>query len=73
MNNLTFLTPRDVKILHKKADFTEDQLTILEHLRKGNLSDDGIRMELKMSRSKYYDTKNSLFIKIVRLAVQSTE
>lgn len=73
MNDLTFLTPRDVKILHEKADFTADQLAILEYLRKGNLSDDGIMLELKMSRSKYYAVKNSLFIKIVRLAVQSTE
>lgn len=73
MVDLTFLTPKDVKILHEKADFTEDQLAILEHLRKGALSDDGIMTELKMSRSKYYAAKNSLFIKIVHLAVQSTE
>lgn len=73
MLDLTFLTPRDIKILHEKADFTEDQLKILEHLRKNDLSDDGIMTELKMSRSKYYATKNSLFIKIVHLAVQSTE
>lgn len=73
MVDLTFLTLKDVKILHEKADFTADQLAILEHLRKGNLSDDGIMMELKTSRSKYYDVKNSLFIKIVHLAIQSTE
>lgn len=73
MIDLTFLTPRDVKILHEKAEFTKDQLKILEHLRKNDLSDDGIMIELKMSRSKYYATKNSLFIKIIHAAVQSAE
>lgn len=73
MIDLSFLTPRDVKTLHEKVDFTRDQMAILEHLRKGDLSDDGIMTELKMSRSKYYAVKNSLFIKIIHAAVQSTE
>lgn len=73
MIDLSFLTPRDVKTLHEKVDFTRDQLAILEHLRKSDLSDEGIMTELKMSRSKYYAVKNSLFIKIIHAAVQSTE
>lgn len=71
MIDLSFLTPRDVKILHEKADFTADQLAILEHLRKNDLTDEGIMLELGLSRNKYYKTKNDLISKIIRLAVQS--
>ena len=71
MRGLTFLTPKDIKILHEKADFTEDQLAILKHLRKGDLSDEGIMLELQLSRNKYYDIKADLLYKIVMAAVQS--
>lgn len=71
MIDLTFLTPKDVTTLHEKADFTEDQLAILKHLRKGDLSDEGIMLELQLSRNKYYKIKADLLCKIIRAAVQS--
>lgn len=71
MLDLTFLTPKDVDTLHEKVDFTKDQILILKHLRKGDLSDEGIMLELQLSRNKYYKIKADLLCKIIRAAVQS--
>lgn len=71
MFDLSFLTKKDIEVLNEKAELTEEQKIILEHLRKNDLSDDGIMMELRLSRNKYYKMKEKLFEKIIRTAVQS--
>lgn len=73
MMDFSFLTKKDVEILNQKIGFTDDQRVILEHLRKNDLSDEGIMRELGMSRSKYYASKNYLLIKIIHSAVQGTD
>ncbi len=71
MIDLSFLTVKDIEILDKKAGFTAEQKIILEHLRKNDLSDEGIMLELRLSRNKYYKIKENLIQKIIRTAVQS--
>ncbi len=71
MVDLSFLTIKDIEILDQKAGFTEEQRVILEHLRKNDLTDEGIMYELRLSRNKYYKTKENLIQKIIRTAVQS--
>jgi DNA-binding transcriptional ArsR family regulator len=69
--DLSFLTKKDIEILDEKAGFTDEQRVILEHLRKNDLSDEGIMLELRLSRNKYYKIKENLIQKIIRTAVQS--
>lgn len=71
MFDLSFLTVKDIEVLDKKAGFTDEQRIILEHLRKNDLSDEGIMLELRLSRNKYYKIKENLIQKIIRTAVQS--
>lgn len=71
MVDLSFLTIKDIEILNEKAGFTDEQKIILEHLRKNDLSDEGIMLELRLSRNKYYKIKENLIQKIIRTAVQS--
>ena len=71
MVDLSFLTKKDIEILDEKADFTDEQRVILEHLRKNDLSDEGIMLKLRLSRNKYYKIKENLIQKIIRTAVQS--
>lgn len=71
MVDLSFLTIKDIEILDEKAGFTDEQRVILEHLRKNDLSDEGIMLELRLSRNKYYKIKENLIQKIIRTAVQS--
>lgn len=71
MVDLSFLTIKDIETLDKKAGFTNEQRIILEHLRKNDLSDEGIMLELRLSRNKYYKIKENLIQKIIRAAVQS--
>lgn len=71
MFDLSFLTAKDISILNEKAELTDEQKIILEHLRKNDLTDEGIMLELSLSRNKYYKIKEKLFEKIIRTAVQS--
>lgn len=71
MFDLSFLTKKDIEVLNEKAELTEEQKIILEHLRRNDLTDDGIMLELRLSRNKYYKIKEKLFEKIIRTAVQS--
>lgn len=71
MFDLSFLTKKDIEVLNEKAELTEEQKIILEHLRRNDLTDDGIMLELRLSRNKYYKIKGKLFEKIIRTAVQS--
>lgn len=70
MFDLTWLTVKDIEVLDQKAEFTEEQRIILEHLRKNDLNDEGIMLELRLSRNKYYKIKENLMQKIIRTAVQ---
>jgi DNA-binding transcriptional ArsR family regulator len=69
--DLSFLTVKDIEVLDKKAGFTYEQRVILEHLQKNDLTDEGIMLELRLSRNKYYKIKENLIQKIIRTAVQS--
>lgn len=71
MVDLSFLTIKDIETLDKKAGLTDEQRVIIEHLRKNDLSDEGIMLELRLSRNKYYKIKENLIQKIIRTAVQS--
>lgn len=71
MFDLSFLTKKDIEVLEAKAELTDEQRIILEHLRKGDLTDEGIMLELRLNRNKYYKIKEKLFEKIIRTAVQS--
>ena len=71
MFDLSFLTKKDIEVLNEKAELTEEQKIILEHLRRNDLTDDGIMLELRLSRNKYYKIKEKLFEKIIRTAAQS--
>lgn len=70
MVDLSFLTQKDIETLKEKAKFNEDQLVILNHLILGDKTDEGIMLELKLSRNKYYKIKANLISKIIRIAVQ---
>lgn len=71
MFDLSFLTKKDIEVLREKAELSEEQWAILEHLRRNDLTDEGIMLELCLSRNKYYRIKEKLFEKIIRTAVQS--
>lgn len=71
MFDLTDLTTKDIAVLHSKVEFTAEQLEMLEYLRRGELSDDGIMLRMCLSRNRYYAMKHKIFDKIIKAAVQS--
>ena len=71
MVDLSFLTNQDLKILYEKADFSDEQIIILKHLQRQDMTDDGIMLQLGLSRNKYYKIKTNLINKIIRIAVQN--
>lgn len=71
MTDLSFLTAKDLIILEEKANFTQDQKIILRHMFLQDLNDDGMMIELRLSRNKFYKIKNDLFQKLIRTAVQN--
>lgn len=71
MVDLSFLTNQDLKILYEKADFSDEQIIILKHLQRQDMNDDGIMLQLGLSRNKYYKIKTNLINKIIRIAVQN--
>lgn len=71
MGDLTWLTPKDVKVLKEKVNLTDDETEMLEYLRKGRYNDDGIMLEMCLGRKKYYKIKGDLEDKIILAAVRS--
>lgn len=71
MIDLSFLTRQELENLNNKIGFTDTELTILEHLVKQDLNDDGIMLSLHMSRNKYYKIKLNAIYKIIRHAVNN--
>ena len=71
MVDLSFLTNQDLKILYEKADFSDEQIIILKYLQRQDMNDDGIMLQLGLSRNKYYKIKTNLINKIIRIAVQN--
>lgn len=69
--DLTGLTPKEVAIIHRKVEFTAEQMEVLEYLRKGELNDDGIMLRMCINRNKYYIIKHKVFDKILKAAAQS--
>ena len=60
MIDLSFLSKSEVEHLDEQIGFTDIEKEIIKHLVKNDLTDDGIMLELHLSRNKYYKIK--LFI-----------
>lgn len=71
MEDLSWLTDKDIEVLCSKVRLTNDEKTLLNHLRKGRYNDAGIMMEMCISRNKFYELKASLKRNIIEAAVQS--
>lgn len=57
MIDLSFLSKSEVEHLDEQIGFTDIEKEIIEHLVKSDLTDDGIMLELHLSRNKYYKIK----------------
>ena len=71
VGDLSWLTAKDIKVLNEKVTLTDDEAEMLEYLRRGNLTDDGIMLKMCLSRNKYYKIKGKIEDKIIKAAVQS--
>ncbi|WP_290911241.1 hypothetical protein [Eubacterium sp.] len=71
MIDLSFLSKSEVEHLDKQIGFTDNEKEIIEHLVKNDLTDDGIMLELHLSRNKYYKIKLNAVYKIVRYAANN--
>lgn len=71
MDDLSWLTDKDVEVLYNKVKLTNDEKTLLNHMIKGRYNDAGIMMEMCISRNKFYELKASLKRRIIEAAVQS--
>ena len=71
MIDLSFLSKSEVEHLDEQIGFTEIEKEIIEHLVKNDLNDDGIMLELHLSRNKYYKIKLNAVYKIIRYAANN--
>lgn len=71
MIDLSFLSKSEVEHLDDKIGFTDIEKEIIKHLVKNDLTDDGIMLELHLSRNKYYKVKLNAVYKIVRYAANN--
>lgn len=71
LGDLSWLTNKDVSVLTTKVNLTDEELEMLEYLRKGRLTDDGIMLKMCLSRNKFYKIKGKIEDKIIKAAVQS--
>lgn len=53
-----------------RANFTEDQLAILEELNKNKYYDYAIMTNLNISNRRYYNTKRIVVDKVERIAIE---
>lgn len=65
MRDLSFLTNAQMEKIKQLNTFTADELYIIEHLRKQDKTDLGIRLELGLNKNKYYDIKVRLEQKLI--------
>ena len=68
MIDLSFLSKSEVEHLDEQIGFTDTEKEIIKHLVK---NDDGIMLELHLSRNKYYKIKLNAVYKIVRYAANN--
>ena len=71
MIDLSFLSKSEVEHLDEQIGFTDIEKEIIEHLVKNDLTDDGIMLELHLSRNKYYKIKLNAVCKIIRYAANN--
>ena len=71
MIDLSFLSKSEVEHLDERIGFTDIEKEIIEHLVKNDLTDDGIMLELHLSRNKYYKIKLNAVYKIIRYAANN--
>ena len=71
MIDLSFLSKSEVEHLDEQIGFTDIEKEIIKHLVKNDLTDDGIMLDLHLSRNKYYKIKLNVVYKIVRYAANN--
>lgn len=70
MVNLTFLTKRDVENLNDNIGFTDNELCILNNLVSDKYNDEGLMLNMHLSRNKFYDIKAKTLYKIIKYAAE---
>lgn len=70
MNSIIFLSNNEFENIKKNCDFTEQELYILEHMRKDDLTNEGMAMNLNISAHKFKQVKSLMQLKIYRQAAQ---
>lgn len=70
MVNLTFLTKRDVENLNDNIGFTDNELCILNNLVSDKYNDEGLMLNMHLSRNKFYDIKAKMLYKIIKYAAE---
>lgn len=69
--NLSFLTNKEVDNFKKNNILTDDEEQILYHLRKQDMDDTSIMLELCLRRNTYYDIKKQLISKLIRTGLDT--
>lgn len=69
--NLSFLTNKEVDNFKKNNILTDDEEQILYHLRKQDMDDTSIMLELCLIRNTYYDIKKQLISKLIRTGLDT--
>lgn len=70
MINLTFLSKKDVERLSENIGFTDNELHILNNLVADKYTDDGLMLNMHLSRNKFYEIKRTMFYKIIKYATE---
>ena len=70
MNTIEYLTDGEYKKLIDNIDFTNDELVVIKHLRKNDLTCEGIAMELGVSYHKFKTIKANALLKIFKQATK---
>lgn len=68
MNSVEFLTANEFEKLKSNLELTEQERFILEHMRRNDLTNEGMALELNISLHKFKQIKASLKMKIYKRA-----
>lgn len=68
MNSVEFLTVNEFEKLKSNLELTEQERFILEHMRRNDLTNEGMALELNISSHKFKQIKASLKMKIYKQA-----
>lgn len=68
--NLNTLTHSEFERLKSKLNLNEDELKLIELLASGKYSDEGIMLNMHISRNKFYQIKKNISDKILRAAAE---